>query len=834
MNVDDPSRSQRQFAEQHPTSSLQGDEPFFTISAALRRGLLLARLTLMLERLWPSATLAFSLLGLFLVYAWSSVPAISPAPLRVIILCGFFAGFIAIIFQTFRIALPSKREVLRHLDAAMPETHQRAQTLFDQPSGASTTGVADTLWRAHQRANADALPSNLVTKWRSDLAERDPYALRYHIILIASVTGLLAGPEKFIRLSSAFSLKDANAITAPFPIEGWIDPPAYTGSPPIFLQFASMPDDQLFKHKVPVGSSLVLRSTTQDTLSVVPDSQFEEINTTSDDNQTKEKRWRIKGNGLFSIKADNHPKVMMAFSVIPDAEPSIQFDEIKDQKRGLVTFAYQAHDDYGLKNVTLKVLGRAPKKGEADKEADPLREPPMLILAAPKRAKDITSEFKLLASMIHPAWQGTEIRATLSAEDEAGQITKTPPFLITLPDHPHMDRLAQALDEQGRTLLQNSHERLVVLADLALLSQTPDLFNVPAGAHLSLRVTQRDIEQARTREALRDAGDSLLALADIVDQSFKSDVRRALDAARERLREALDQKADKDTIQERLKEFREALDRYLEDYAKRALKQKLQSQPPAAQSKALRQKDLNALLDRMDELLKKEGNIDPLLQSLESLLDSLQASEANPQIGDGDPSDSLDNDLDRLTRDQQKLRDETFRDSNKDGPSNQDALKNQQQGLRESLKQLKEALKKNGLPSGEAFDDAEQAMRDAEGALSEGDGRNAIRQQEQALKSLRRGAKALAEARDQNGNGQGRPGSITGRNGTATQKDPFGRDVGKGSADEDLNQDYRTGSEQNRELLEILKELQSRSGDRSRSLEERDYLKRLLELDSRP
>jgi len=323
-------------------------------------------------------------------------------------------------------------------------------------------------------------------------------------------------------------------------------------------------------------------------------------------------------------------------------------------------------------------------------------------------------------------------------------------------------------------------------------------------------------------------------LADIIDQSFKSDARRALDAARERLREALDQKADKDTTQERLKEFREALDRYLEDYTKRALKQKPQPQPPMAQTKPLRQKDLNALLDRIDELLKKEGNIDPLFQSLESLLDSLQAGETNPQIGEGYPSESLDNDLDRLTRDQQKLRDETFRDSNEDGPSNQDALKNQQQGLRESLKQLKEALKKNGLPSDQAFDDAEQAMRDAESALGQGDGRNAVRQQEQAVKSLRRGAKALAEARDQNGDGQGRPRSMTGRNGTGTQKDPFGREIGKGTADEDLNQDYRAGSGRNNKFLDILKELRSRSGDPSRPLEERDYLKRLLELDSRP
>lgn len=143
------------------------------IPAALRRGLILARLTLTLERLWPSVALAFGLLALFLVYAWSSLALLMPTPVRVIILGVFFAAFVAIIFQTFRISLPSDREVLRHLDGAAPNPHQHAQTLLDEPSGASTTQIADALWRAHQKTSADTLPSNLMTKWRSNLTERD-------------------------------------------------------------------------------------------------------------------------------------------------------------------------------------------------------------------------------------------------------------------------------------------------------------------------------------------------------------------------------------------------------------------------------------------------------------------------------------------------------------------------------------------------------------------------------------------------------------------------------------------------------------------------------------
>ena len=834
MNADELSRSHRPSPDQDVTSRSQADETSFIIPAKLQRAQFFARLTLIIERLWFFIVVAIGLVALFLIYAWSPLPELSPAPLRAVILGVFFVSFVAIIFRAFRIALPSKREVLRHLDSALPKTHQRAQTLFDRPSGTTTTETADALWRAHQKASTESLSSSLMTKWRSDLAKRDPYALRYHIVLAALVMGLLAGPDKFTRFSSAFSLKDMTTVTAVIPIEGWIDPPVYTGSPPIFLQFSTLTDDHVIKHQVPIGSNLVIRSAASESFSFFSDSPFEEIRPSASEGQTRERRWRIKADGNFAIKSDDYPKVILSLTVIPDTAPTITLEEIKDQKRGSITLFYQAHDDYGVKVISLHILGAESESKEVQKEADPLYDPPTLSLPLPKRAKDLATEFKLLTSMIPPAWQGTKVRAELIAEDEAGQVTKTPSFSIMLPEQPHIDRLAQALDEQGRTLLKDSHQRFAVLTDLSLLSQSPEFFNVPAGAHLGLRVTRRDVEQAPTRQALREAGESLLILADIVDQSFKSDARRALDAARDKLREAIDQKVDKETLQERLNQFREALDRYLEDYAKRALKQKPHSYPPSAQSKPLRQKDLNALLNRMGELLKRQGNIDPLFQSLESLLDSLQASENNPQIGEGDPSDSLDNDLDRLTRDQQKLRDETFRDFNREGPSSQDALKDKQKNLRESLNQLKDALKKNGLPGGDSLDDAEQSMRDAESALGEGDGRNAVRQQEQVLKSLRRGAKALGDALSQTDQGQGRPGSVTGRNGTATQKDPFGRDVGKGSADEDLNQDYRAGSEQNRKLLDILKELQSRSSDPSRSLEERDYLKRLLELDSRP
>lgn len=827
-----PSRAQHPSTDPHEAALSQQSRYPRDIPVKLRQALFVSRALLLLERLWPFISAVLLIVALFLIYAWSTIPSTFPASLRVVVLGTLALAILAIVRKALLAKRPSQSDALRHVDEASPHRHRPAQTLLDHPSGAATTPVATALWSAHQKIAREQAGLSIVAQWRSDLADRDPYALRYHIILIAIVMGLLAGPEKLSRVASAISIKDQSAAGLALPIEGWIDPPVYTDVPPLFLQFASLPDDRTLRYRVPVGSVLVIRTAKNDVLSFAFAPQFEEIKAPNVESQTKETRWRIKGDGVFTLATQGQPKVTLSLTTIPDLPPIVTFGSVKEERRGSLTLSYLLSDDYGFKSAEIHVLGPATHSGTTTKDIDPLVTPPHLTLPLPRHAREISAEYKILASMIPPAWQGSGVSVVLVGEDEAGQITKTTPFTLTLPDHPHTSLLARALDEQGKMLLQDAHQKNAVVSDMSILSQTPELFGVPAGSHLGVRMVRRDIEQSATRDSLRESGESLLALAETVDQSFKSDTRRALDAARERLREAIDQKADKDTLQERLKEFREALDRYLEDYTKRALKQKPQSEKPSAQARPLRQRDLNALLDRMGDLMKKNGEVDPLFQSLEAMLNALQSGENNPQLSEGDPSSDTENALDDMIRDQQKLRDETFRDSNRDQPSDQGTLKDRQQALRDALGKMKEALKKNGMPGGDALDDAEQAMRDAESSLGGGEGRNAVRQQEQALKSLRRGAKALADALDQNGKGQGRPGSVTGRNGTATQKDPFGRDVGKGSADEDLNQDFRTGSEQNRKLLDILKELQSRSSDPTRPIEERDYLKRLLDLDS--
>lgn len=159
-------------------------------------------------------------------------------------------------------------------------------------------------------------------------------------------------------------------------------------------------------------------------------------------------------------------------------------------------------------------------------------------------------------------------------------------------------------------------------------------------------------------------------------------------------------------------------------------------------------------------------------------------------------------------------------------------LQARQNALRETLKALTDDMNKQDLAGQDALADAAQAMKEAEDSLGKGDERGALRQQEDALKSLRNGARALAQANKDGSPGQNAKGQ--GRKGQASPPDPFGRDQGTDPADGDWADNDRAMSDRAAHILELLREVLSRSSDLSRPAAERDYLKRLLDRESMP
>jgi uncharacterized protein (TIGR02302 family) len=246
------------------------------------------------------------------------------------------------------------------------------------------------------------------------------------------------------------------------------------------------------------------------------------------------------------------------------------------------------------------------------------------------------------------------------------------------------------------------------------------------------------------------------------------------------------------------------------------------------------------------------------LDDLNNMLSNLQMAQPGQQSdqGDEDASAELD-ELGNMIREQQQLRDRTFREGQdqrrrqngqrqgqKPAPGDKNNfgdLQKNQQALRDRLKQLMDKLKQKGFgqpqqgqgdqqqnggepdPLGEAGG----AMDEAQGSLGDRNADSAVDSQGRALEALRKGAQNLAQEMDkqmqmgqQQGNGPPRgPGRQRAQNDT----DPLGRplhgyqDGQKVPLEADVQRARR-----------ILEELRKRYGDTARSQLELDYIERLL------
>jgi hypothetical protein len=137
-----------------------------------------------------------------------------------------------------------------------------------------------------------------------------------------------------------------------------------------------------------------------------------------------------------------------------------------------------------------------------------------------------------------------------------------------------------------------------------------------------------------------------------------------------------------------------------------------------------------------------------------------------------------------------------------------------------------------GTPEGdaarEALGRAGEAMDDAEESLRQDDLAGALDNQSEAIEALRDGMRNLGEAMAQQQQQQGQQGEGMGQAQAGRERDPLGREPGANGqigTDENLLQ----GEDVYRRARELLDEIRRRSGDQTRTEEELDYLRRLLE-----
>ena len=164
---------------------------------------------------------------LFLGVSWLGAWLFAPRALRIAGVALFGLGFLAALAPLLRLRWPAARDIAARLDRDSGAAHRPATSLADTLANADDP-MARALWAAHQARLARSVEAMRVAPPAPRMAERDPYALRFGVAMMAFAAAVAAGPELYGRLAAAFDWRggDATLAAAGSRIDAWIDPPA--------------------------------------------------------------------------------------------------------------------------------------------------------------------------------------------------------------------------------------------------------------------------------------------------------------------------------------------------------------------------------------------------------------------------------------------------------------------------------------------------------------------------------------------------------------------------------------------------------------------------------
>ncbi|HWL31563.1 MAG TPA: TIGR02302 family protein [Xanthobacteraceae bacterium] len=837
--------------------------------AALARALTRARWAIFWERLWPALASIATAAGLFVALSWLGLWLWLPPLGRPIGLFVFFVLAVAATLPLARVRWPSAAEGLRRLDRHSLLPHRPATAIADTMAPEAGDSFAVALWRAHLERALRAAAALKAGTPQPRLAARDPWALRGLVVLLLAATFFSAGGERVQRIAAAFDWQGMGGV-ANYRVDAWVAPPAYTGRPPVMLP-GLRPGEPMPTHArgdepitVPANSTLVVRATGQSGLDIRVTGGVTEAKPDSAQPQapkgTEERQFTIVAAGSATVRAGEN--VTWRFNAIPDRVPTIALTkEPEAQLRGSLLLHYKVEDDYGVVDARATFARKPPAAqpalgGAESKPPRPLFDAPDFALSLPQ-ARTRSGASQITKDLSEHPWSGVDVTMTLTARDEAGQEGRSAPQEMRLPQRPFSKPLPRALIEQRRLLALDANAKDEVLTALDALTIAPERFMPNASIYLGLRSIYWQLANAENDDALRDVVGRLWSMAVQLEDGNISEAEKALRAAQDALRDALERGASDEEIKRLMDNLRAALDKFMQSLAEEMRKNPQMARPLDQNAmRELRPQDLRSMLDRMERLARSGARdaAKQMLDQLRQMLENLQMARPNGQQGD-DMQSALD-ELGDMIRKQQQLRDRTFRQGQEQrrqrGPQDQNAmngLRRDQQALRDQLNKLLDALRKQGFPQQgqkgqdgqegqqgqqdggmDQFGQAGEAMGDAQGSLGEGDADSAVDSQGRALEALRKGAQGMAQSMQQqmgNGPGPGEPGGRMGPSRADQNTDPLGRPLRGRDYGDDTTVKV-PGEIDVQRARRILEELRKRFGESYRPQLELDYIERLL------
>ena len=799
---------------------------------------------------WPLWTLCLLALSAL------SFGALDALPLELAwaaLITAIVAALAALVLGWRRFHRPRRAEALARLDASLPG--QPLSALADDQAIGGQDPASIAVWQAHRTRMAARAATARPVRPNLDLARRDPFGLRF-VALTALLVALMFGSLWRVASVTGLGTGPAEAMMNGPTWEGWAQPPLHTGKPALYLN--DIPAGRL---DLPRGTRVQLRLYGE--LGALTLSETVSAATTPPPASDLSQNFEVMQDGAIAINGPGGRAWQVV--ALKDAAPTVQITgEVSRERDGKMKLPFAATDDFSVTGGTAIVtldLDRVDRRFGLAIAREP-RAPLMLDLPLPISGNRARFEDALIEDISDHAFANLPVLIRLEVTDAQGQTGSSETLAIALPGRRFFDPLAAAIIEMRRDLLWSRDNAARSAQIFKAITHLPDDLIRDAKTFARLKSAIATLDKARgalSAEARDALAKELWEIALLVEEGDLASARERLARAQDRLSEAIRNGADPAEIQELMEELRAATEDYM-----RLLAEEAERNPDGAQADAGEQMQITGdqIQKMMDEIqrLMEEGKMAEAAQAmamLQQLLENLQMTEG--QGGSGGPQMPGMKGLQDTLRDQQGLSDEAFRELQQgdgeqgqpgeqqdgqngeqqgEGGEGQDggSLADRQQALRDRLDGLSRGpLPGPGTEQGDAgrdsLNEAERQMREAERALREGDLSGALDRQAEAMDRMRDGMRALNEAQSQQDRqAQGESGAQDGGNGASEAgRDPLGRETGNaGRIGSDRN--LLQGQDIQRRAQDLLDEIRRRAGEQQRADNERDYLKRLLDL----
>ncbi len=767
------------------------------------------------------------------------------------VLAGAGVGLVLALIFLFRgwrrFVAPSKAEAVARVDAQL--SGNPISALSDTQTIGAGDASSEAVWSAHiarmQAKTREAKP--VVPDLR--ISQADPFGLRYAALLFLLVGILFGSGNRGPLVLEAAPVTNSAGIVAGPSWEGWIEPPRYTGLPTLYL--ADLTSDRI---QIPDGSRITVRfygDAGALSLSETVSGQAANNNTTD-----MQQQFTVEQTGELVIhgKEDRTWEIVL----LQDSGPNVELTgAVMADGVGEMTQPFRAIDDYGVAGGTATFtldLSRVERSHGLQIDPDPIA-PIVVDLPVPITGDRSDFDEALVEDFSEYLLANMPVQVVFEVTDANGQTGQTPVSEMVLPGRRFFQPVAKAVVELRRDLMWSKQNAARVARLLRAVSYQPEgLFSNPAHAaifrdvieSLEAKYEDGDLTDAEQQAVVKTLWELALELED----GSLADARARLQRAQDQLAEAMRNGASPEEIQRLMDDLRDATDDYMQMLADQMDQSNDGTDQPDSQAESFEftQDELNALMDRIQELME-EGRMAEaaeLMEQLNQLMENMQMTQGGGQGGPQTPGQQSMEDLGNTLRDQQQLSDDAFRDlqdqfngdqgqgQESDGEGDGQSLSERQQALRDLLEE-----QRGNLPSlsGEAAEAARRALERAEGAmdraeeaLRNGDLAEAIDRQADAMDALREGLRELGQAitqaeRDQNGQ-DGQTDTQAGQ-ALPRQSDPLGRQLGT-SGQSDTDQNLLQDEEVYRRADDLMDEIRRRSAELDRPEEELDYLRRLL------